>query len=116
VELKGETLEVTRGDTDKYGNPNKTPHGSIKGVFAWGPGTGTNKFSAGALANGRSESRSLTAELYVKRGTDLKARDRIKRANGEVYAVVGHAAWDQAHPFDGFDFGYAVFQVEAVNN
>ncbi|ALA48429.1 head-tail adaptor [Mycobacterium phage Lolly9] len=111
--MNEETLTVTRGDTDKYGNPNKEAHGTVKGIFAWGPGTSTNKF--GRDRNFKGESNSLTAELYVKRGSDLKARDRVQRANGELYAVVGHAAWDQNDPFGGYDFGYMVFQVEAVN-
>lgn len=111
--MNDEILTVYRGATDNRGNPNKTVHGTVKGVFAWGPGTSTNKF--GRDRNFKGESSSLTAELYVKRGADLKARDRIERANGEQYSVVGHASWDQGHPFDGFDFGYMVFQVEAVN-
>ncbi|AXH67816.1 head-tail adaptor [Mycobacterium phage Bromden] len=111
--MNDETLTVYRGATDNRGNPNKQVHGTVKGVFAWGPGTSTNKF--GRDRNFKGESSSLTAELYVKRGADLKARDRIERANGEQYSVVGHASWDQGHPFDGFDFGYMVFQVEAVN-
>lgn len=103
-----ETLTVLRGDTDKYGNPNKEAHGTAKGIFAWGSGPRANR-------NVKGNSSTVVTELYVKRGADVKARDRIRRANGEVYAVVGNAMWDQGHAFDGFDFGYMVFQVEAVN-
>lgn len=102
--IEGELLEVFRGDTDKYGNPNKTPHGTVRGSFAWGKFTRDRE---------RRESKGMVAELYTARGVDLKPRDRIRRANGEAYAVIG-GMWDQDHPFDGFDFGMMVWQVEAM--
>lgn len=109
----GETLTVFRGGADKYGNPHKSEHGTVTGIFAWGPGKSTNKYTSSQ--GFRGESNSLTAQLYVPRGSDLKDKDRIRRANGQEYAVVGAAAWDQGHPFDGFDFGWMVFQVEGMN-
>lgn len=112
--LEGETLKVFRGDTDKYGNPNKVAHGSIEGIFGWGNRQTTAGFNAGKFA--RSDGRSLAADLYVERGVDIRARDRIERANGQQYAVVGFGMWDQNFPFDGYDFGYMVVQVEAINS
>lgn len=108
-----ETVQVFRGDTDKYGNPNKTPHGTAQVVFAWGSGR-----SSGARyrpSRAKDESTVMTAEIYVQRGTDLKARDRIVRSNGEKYAVVGHQLWDQVEPLSGYDFGWMSFQVESAN-
>lgn len=105
--VAGETLAVYRGETDRYGNANKTKVGDVEGVFAWarwGPGS-----------TSKADSASTTVELYVERGTDLRFRDRVERANGQQYAVVGREAWDQAFPFDGYDFGYMVFQLEAMN-
>lgn len=105
--MNEETLKVFRGGTDRFGNPNKDARGTVKGVFAWGPVRRDRRL--------KGESSSAAAELYVRRGADLKARDRVERANGEQYMVIGNPLWDQGHAFDGFDFGYMVFQVEAVN-
>ncbi|SHT52912.1 Uncharacterised protein [Mycobacteroides abscessus subsp. abscessus] len=108
-----ETVQVFRGDTDKYGNPNKTPHGTAQVVFAWGSGKQSGRFRG--TRSGRDEATVITAELFVARGTDLKARDRIVRSNGEKYAVVGHQMWDQVEPLSGYDFGWMSFQVESAN-
>lgn len=105
--MTGESVTVYRGATDKMGNPNKASHGTVTGVFAWGSARRDKSF--------RGDSHAFLAELYVLRGADLQARDRIKRANGEEYAVVGHSKWDQVHPFDDFDFEWMVFQLEAMN-
>lgn len=110
--MNTETVTVYRGATDKYGNPDKQAHGTATGVFAWGPGTSSSKYRRNDT---HGESVSITAEFYVPRGTDLKARDRIRRTNGEEYTVTGHSLWDQVDPFTGHDFGWTVFQVESIN-
>lgn len=109
--MMGERVEVYRGDTDKYGNPNKAAHGSVEGVFAWGTRGGATT-RARRDESMKGESVALQVEFYVERGVDLRARDRIKRGNGQVFSVVAGPLWDQVHPFDGFDFGWAVYQVE----
>lgn len=108
-----ESVTVYRGDTDKYGNPTKAPHGSVSGVFAWG--TGSSSYRAFPDHAGKRESTRAIADLYVPRGTDLTARDRIKRANRDEYVVVGNPLWDQPHPVTGHNFGWMVFQVEAIS-
>lgn len=103
-----ESLTVYRGDTDKYGNPTKQEHGTVQGVLVWGttqPSTPVGE---------RGESASTGAELYVAKGTDLRAKDRVKRANGDTYRVIGGAQWDQPHPVTGRDFGWQVFRLESV--
>lgn len=108
-----EKVTVFRGGTDKYGNPNKAVHGTVDGVFAWGGSRGNGaRFTQ---SNDRREAAAINADFYVARGTDVRARDRLKRSNGEEYTVVGHALWDQHHPMDGFDFGWMVFNVESLN-
>lgn len=102
-----ETLTVYRGDTDKYGNANKQEHGTVQGVLAWGT---TNPSEP---PGGRGENASTGAELYVPKDADLKARDRVERANGDSYRVVGGAQWDQPHPVTGRQFGWAVYRVES---
>ena len=111
--VRGETLTVYRGGTDKYGNPNKSKGSDVDGVFAWASGATGTRWSQGSVS--KADSSSAQIELYVKRGVDLRARDRVVRSNGEQYAVVGRASWDQDFPFDGYDFGYVVFQLEAMN-
>ena len=106
-----ETLRVYRGQTDKVGNPNKSAHHTIQGVFGWGTGGSTARFQS---SNERQESATLTTELYVGRGEDLKQRDRIKRADGTWYSVTGHAMWDQPNPLTGTDFGMKAYQVEGT--
>lgn len=108
-----EQVTVHRGATDKYGNPHKAEHGTVDAVFAWG--AGTSSYRAFPDRAGKRESTRAVADLYVPRGTDLKARDRVKRANGEEYAVIGHALWDQPQPQTGHNFGWTVFQVEAIS-
>lgn len=110
-----ETVTVYRGNTDKYGNTNKIKVNAIDVIFGYGPGTSSNRFRSIADADIRCESAHVIAELYVKKDVDLKHRDRIERANGEQYSVVGHSLWDDEHPFDGFNFGWKMFQVESLN-
>lgn len=87
-----ETLTVYRGDADKYGNPNKQDHGTVQGVFAWGTTQPTTP------VGGRGEDASTGADLFVPTGTDLRARDRVKRVNGDTYRIVGQVQWDHPHP------------------
>lgn len=107
-----ETVTVYRGGTDKMGNTNRAEHGTIQGVFAWGQGASTGRHSASSGFKG--EDSDFTGQVFVKRGTDLKDKDRLKRANGDEYRVIGNASWDQLQPQTGHDFGYMVFQVEAL--
>ncbi|SKU47272.1 Uncharacterised protein [Mycobacteroides abscessus subsp. abscessus] len=108
-----ERVSVFRGSSDKYGNPKKDPDQSVDGVFAWGGSRGNGaRFTQ---SNDRRESSAINVDFYVARGTNLRARDRLKRSNGEEYAVIGHALWDQQHPMDGFDFGWMVFNLESLN-
>jgi hypothetical protein len=107
-----ETLTVYRGGTDKLGNKNRAEHGTIQGVFAWGQGTSTSNYSD--IGDFKGEATNFTAQVFVKRGTDLKNRDRVKRANGDEYRVIGDVSWDQLQPQTGHDFGWAVFQMEAM--
>ena len=106
-----ETLQVYRGDNDKHGNANKSASHTIQGVFGWGTGASTARFQT---SNERQESATLTTELYVPRGQDLKQRDRIKRADGTWYSVVGHAAWDESNPMTGTDFRFKAYEVRGT--
>lgn len=88
-------------------------NGTVAAVWSWGIGArGQGRFSD---TRTRNESATITGELYVPRGSDVKARDRVLRANGEKYVVVGHSLWDQSSPFTGRDFGWMGFQVESTN-
>jgi hypothetical protein len=104
-----ETVTVYRGDTDRKGNPNKSANGTVGVVFAWG---GVSQ-SMGRFD--RQESAEFSPEVYAPLGVDLRARDRIQRANGERYAVVGHGCWDQPGGVEVFGSRWVSFQVEAVN-
>lgn len=108
-----ETVQVKRGGTDRMGVPNKSAHGTAEVVFAWG--AGSRSVGSFSRKGERGESAAITGQIYVARGEDLKARDRIVRSNGEEYVIVGHALWDQDDPFGGYDFGWMVFQVESYN-
>ena len=106
--MRTETLTVLRGDTDKMGNPNKQVVGTVQGVLSWGT------TSPATPVGGRGEHASADAELFVAKGTDLKARDRVQRANGDTYRVVGGAQWDQPHPLSGRDFARTAYRLEFV--
>lgn len=109
--LKGEPLGVSRANTDRYGNRTETPVAPISGSFEWA----TPRWNS-ATANGRSNMDAETVRLYVERGTDLRARDVVLRANGEKYTVLGRAQWDQSYlAYGDYDFGYAIYALEAVN-
>lgn len=99
-----------RGGTDRKGNVDKQPNGTVSVAFGWG--------SVGLSANfpgGREESAAFAAQVYVPAGTDLRARDRIERANGERYAVIGHPMWNQPNGLDVFGSEWVVFEVESMN-
>lgn len=107
--IEPETVLVFRGETDRKGNPNKTPNGSVQALFAWASMTAENgEFD-------RQESASVSPQVFVVKGSDVKARDRIERSNGERYAVVGHAMWDQSAEMEVFGQSWIVFQLEAIN-
>lgn len=109
----GESITVFRGDTDKYGNSSKSEHGTVEGLFAWGPGVTTTRARTNDSLKG--ESAEAQIEFYAPRGADLKPRDRIRRANGQEFRILAGPMWDQVHPFDGFDFGWALYQVVTVS-
>jgi hypothetical protein len=110
--VKTEKLTVRRGKTDAMANRVNTTH-TVDGFFAWGSGARSSvHFDADY---DRRESAAVSTELYVRRGADVRARDRIERFNGEVYSVVGHVLWDQDSPLTGHNFGWAIFNVESVN-
>lgn len=105
-----ETLVVYRGGPDKYGNPDGKVNGTIQGLIGWG-------FSRGPrFTDLRGESNKVQATLFVRKGTDVKVRDRIVRSDGQKF-VVGPVMWDQDEPFGGDPFldEDVVHQLESVN-
>lgn len=105
-----EAVTVYRGETDRKGNVTKEPHGTVDVVFAWG----TASRSAGRFAD-RQEAADVTAQVYAVKGTDLRSRDRIERANGERYSVIGHPVWLGPNELEVFGDVWVVYQVEAMN-
>ena len=104
-----ETVTVFRGDTDRKGNPNKSPNGTVDVVFS----SGGVSLSMGRFD--RQESSETSPEVFVPKGSDLRARDRIERSNGERYAVLGHPMWWQPNELEVFGRVWVVFSVEAIN-
>ena len=108
-----ESVTVYRGETDRKGNAVKDSNGTISVGFAWGTsGKSTGRFTS---AEDRQESADITSQVYAVKGTDLRARDRIERSNGERYAVVGHPLWWQPNELEVFGNVWVVYQVEAMN-
>ena len=104
-----ETVTVFRGDTDRKGNSVKEPAGTVDAVFAWGGVSRTmGEFD-------RQESAEHTPEVYVRQGADVRARDRLERANGERYSVVGNALWNQLGGVEVFGDVWKVFELESMN-
>lgn len=109
-----ETVTVYRGGTDRKGNVDKAAAGSVAVAFAWGAsGRSTGRFASSS--DERQESADITSQVFAPKGTDLRARDRIERSNGERYAVVGHPLWWQPNELEVFGDVWVVFQVEAMN-
>lgn len=102
--LISETVEVYRGDVDRRGNGSKGLVSSVDVVFSWGDASRNSV---------RGDSADFGPQIFVRSGADLRARDRIQRANGERYAVVGHSMWDSA--LEVFGDSWMVFEVESVN-
>ena len=102
-----ETVTVYRGETDRKGNTIKEPHGTVDAAFGWG--------SWSRSRSDFQESADTNPQVYVASGSDLRARDRIERANGERYSVIGHPLWWQPNELEVFDNVWVVFQVEAMN-
>lgn len=112
--IETETVSVYRGSNDRKGNVSKESVGSIDVVFAWGTsGRSAGRFSSSS--EDRQESADITSQVYVAKGTDLRARDRIERENGERYAVIGHPLWWGPNELEVFGGAWLVFQVEAAN-
>lgn len=106
--MNTEPLTVLRGGNDRYGNPNNAEHGTVDGVLSWGT------VSPATPEGGRGESAATSAELFVRRGTDLQARDRVTRENGQTFRVVGGGQWDRSHPMTRRNFGWILYRLEAV--
>lgn len=104
-----ESVTVYRGDTDRKGNPNKTPLGVVQAVFA------SSGMSASNGQFDRQESATSSPQVFVVKGANVKARDRLERANGERYAVIGHPMWDSPNELEVFGEVWVVFDVEALN-
>lgn len=109
-----EPVTVFRGATDGRGNVSKAPVvGSddlpvtVDVAFAWGGVT--------VSAGGRRDSAEFSPTVYAPKGSVLQARDRIERVNGERYAIVGHAMWDQPGGLDVFGQSWVCFEVESQN-
>lgn len=95
-----ETITVHRGATTNTGARENGPTHTVEGLFAWSnSGRSSSRYTPNS---GRQESAQITAQLYVPRGADVQARDRLARANGQGYAVVGHALWGEDFPFDEY--------------
>lgn len=111
-----EPVIVFRGATDGRGNVSKAPvvgaddlPVTVDVAFAWG-GWGGVTVSAG----GRRDSAEFSPTVYAPKGSVLQARDRIERVNGERYAIVGHAMWDQPG-ISVFGQSWVCFEVESMN-
>jgi len=108
-----EPVIVFRGATDGRGNVSKAPvvgaddlPVTVDVAFAWG--------GVSAARGGRRESAEFTPTVYAPKGSVLQARDRIERVNGERYAIVGHAMWDQPG-ISVFGQSWVCFEVESMN-
>lgn len=105
----GEVLSVFRGGTDRKGNSVKEQVGYVEALFDWG---GMSR-SMGDFD--RQESAVTKPTVFVVKGSDLMPRDRVERANGERYSVVGHALWDQSGELSIFGRVWVMFQLESMN-
>ena len=115
-----EPVIVFRGATDGRGNVSKAPvvgaddlPVTVDVAFAWA--TSSRAGGVSAARGGRRESAEFTPTVYAPKGSVLQARDRIERANGERYAIVGHAMWDQPGGLDVFGQSWVCFEVESQN-
>lgn len=105
-----ETVTVYRGGTDRKGNVDKQPYGTVGVVFGWGGASTTAGFPGS-----REESTAFSAQVYAQKGADLRARDRIERSNNERYAILGHPMWLQPNGIEVFGSEWIVFEVESMN-
>lgn len=103
-----EWVAVFRGGTDNKGNAWKVPVGQVEVAFDWG---GVSR-SQGDF--GRQESASMSPKMFVPKGSDVLARDRVQRENGERFVVVGPSLWGQSE-FSVFGLCWVVFQLELMN-
>jgi len=54
-------------------------------------------------------------DLYVPRGADVVASDKVELSDGSTFRVVGRPMWDQVHPMTGEDFGYKLVRLREVS-
>ncbi len=113
----GHTIEVYRtSGRDRHGDKqNETLIGTIEHVvFQWASAASVGlRFKP---TDTFQETSALSAVVFAPRHAPilLQARDRIK-FRGNTYQVVGDRAWDEDHPFSGYDYGYYMMQVETVS-
>lgn len=50
-------------------------------------------------------------DVYVPRGSDLKAGDRVT-FQARKYVLMGAANWDIEHPMTGYDYGWMMFAIQ----
>ena len=106
--IEPEPVTVYRGETDRKGNVSKEPSGTANVVFAWGSWSRSGRSM-------RQDSADTSPQVFAVKGTDLRARDRIERANGERFAVIGHPSWDQPSELEVFGSVWVCFDVESMN-
>lgn len=104
-----ETVFLFRGDTDRKGNAVKDAVGTVDVLIAWA------QRSASSGRFDRAESAVVAPEMYVPKGSDVRARDRIERSNGERFAVVGRPVWDGPSEVEVFGGAWMVFHLESIN-
>ena len=65
----------------------------------------------GLMSGAKGPLWSESAQVFARRGSDLKSGDRIPY-QGSLWVLSGTPAGDQVHPFTGHDFGWMAFSVE----
>lgn len=80
-------------------------------AFAWSDG---NTGSSLELFTDRRDSEVLDARLFCPGTADIKATDRLRAPNGDIFLPIGERQWYSPNPLTGWNTGRQVVQVRVV--
>ena len=106
----GETITIVRtlAGKDRHGDPlgDDTSHTIAFCGVDWNAAYSNQTFQDVQITD---------VDLFVPRGADIVASDKVELPDGRLFRVQGKPMWDQLHPMTGTDFGYKLVRLREVS-
>ena len=101
----GETITRLRSpERDRFGDvPDVDDELDIPNVFvAWESTRENDNFR---------ETTTSDVTVFLPKGSDIKASDHVRLADGSQWRVIGRPLWTGVHPLTGTDFGVMTVKI-----